>query len=586
LTADGRMIEPARPGTPLDFPRVDGPLEVKVVYPRPGQVISVRDSTFLLGSVGSADAQLTVNGASVPVNPNGSFLAWLPVAPRENPRYELVATKNGASARASLEIAHPALPMPLPDTGRLVVDRASAQPAAANGKLRLRGDERVRVSIRAPGNATAAIHFADGTSRALANGAGTSWAAELPARLLERAARIVVVRGPDSVAVPIAPVAVVDPEAPRFVELLNSNEDATSDTDAVTILRPTAAGTYKWFVHPRTIVETTGERGDWVRVRLDASLEAWLEAKYVRAAERTVPVRRTLSNARVTAAERWSDVRIPLTERTPFLVEERRDALVVTLYDAVSNLDIINFPTNDPVVRDVSWEQVASDRVRVTVHLRQAPYGYLTLWERGAFVLRVRKPPLIGDAARPLEGRVIAVDAGHPPIGSTGPTGLYEGDATLAVAQALQPMLEAAGATVVMTRVAPGAVALGDRPIIARRADADVLVSIHLNAHPDGVNPYRTNGSGTYFFHDRAEPLARAVQRGMVRWMGLRDLGVNYDNLALARPTWMPAILCEGAFVIVPDQEAALRTAEFQSRYAIGILEGLEAYFRELGHSR
>ena len=101
-------------------------------------------------------------------------------------------------------------------------------------------------------------------------------------------------------------------------------------------------------------------------------------------------------------------------------------------------------------------------------------------------------------------------------------------------------------------------------------------------AHPDGVNPYRTNGTGTYFFHDRAEPLARAVQRGMVRWMGLRDLGVNYDNLAVARPTWFPAILCEGAFVIVPDQEAALRTPEFQSRYAIGILEGLEEYFREL----
>jgi N-acetylmuramoyl-L-alanine amidase len=67
--------------------------------------------------------------------------------------------------------------------------------------------------------------------------------------------------------------------------------------------------------------------------------------------------------------------------------------------------------------------------------------------------------------------------------------------------------------------------------------------------------------------------------------MRLRDLGVYYDNLALARPTWMPSVLCEGAFIIVPEQEAALRTPEFQQRYAEGVVDGLEAYFRKL-HAR
>jgi len=64
--------------------------------------------------------------------------------------------------------------------------------------------------------------------------------------------------------------------------------------------------------------------------------------------------------------------------------------------------------------------------------------------------------------------------------------------------------------------------------------------------------------------------------------MGLRDLGVYYDNLALTRPTWMPSILCEGAFLMLPEQEAALRTPEFQERYARGIVDGLEEYFRGL----
>ena len=31
------------------------------------------------------------------------------------------------------------------------------------------------------------------------------------------------------------------------------------------------------------------------------------------------------------------------------------------------------------------------------------------------------------------------------------------------------------------------------------------------------------------------------------------------------------------------DQEAALRTPEFQERYARGIADGLESYFRSLG---
>jgi N-acetylmuramoyl-L-alanine amidase len=292
--------------------------------------------------------------------------------------------------------------------------------------------------------------------------------------------------------------------------------------------------------------------------------------------------RRTASNSRVVANERFTDLRIPVTERPPYQVEVSGDVLILTLYGTVSNVDIVNFATNDPTVRDVTWEQAASDRVRFTVHLHRQAYGWLALWDRGAFVLRVRRAPAV-DAARPLAGRVIAVDPGHPPIGTIGPTGLFEGDAVLDVAEQLRAILEAKGASVVMTRTARGPVALGARPVTARRGDAEAFVSVHLNAYPDGVNPFRArNGTNTYFFYDQAEPLARAVQRGMVRQIGLPDQGINYDNLAVARQSWMPAILCEGAFLMIPEQEAALRDEGFQKRYAAGIAEGLEEYFRSL----
>jgi N-acetylmuramoyl-L-alanine amidase len=233
------------------------------------------------------------------------------------------------------------------------------------------------------------------------------------------------------------------------------------------------------------------------------------------------------------------------------------------------------------MVRTVEWAQLTSERARITVNLRAAPYGYLVLWESNTLVLRLRGRPAI-ERRHPLAGLTIAVDAGHPPGGSTGPTGLYEGQATLPIAMRLKRILEERGAAVLMTRATDSAIALYDRPIFARRANVHAFVSIHLNAYPDGVNPFVAPGTGTYFFRAHSEPLAREVQRGMVPQLGLLDLGVNYDNLAVVRATWYPAVLCEGAFVILPDQEAALRTPDYQERYARGVADGIENYFRYL----
>ncbi|HVT39396.1 MAG TPA: N-acetylmuramoyl-L-alanine amidase [Gemmatimonadaceae bacterium] len=563
------------------IPFVDGPLQLRVTYPPPSHAFAAtRDSNFILGSTGSGLAMLAINGANVPVYPNGAFLAWLPVPSGDNPHYELSAKRGPDSAAITVPITVRAPVMLLPDTGKLLVDRASVTPA---GRLMLRSAERVRVAIRAPQDAQVVLRTGEGAVHALARNTGVAWSTDVAAGELAHGGSVVVHRGADSIEVKTAAVALVDAAAPRYAELLNADDAATSDTDQVTILRPAPEGTYKWFLFPGTTLEITGQRAGYLRVRLDEQLEAWVEQRHTRAMPETAPApRRTAGDARVMVGKGFSDLRISVTARPAYLVEEVSPAqLRLTLYGVSSNVDNVNFATNDPSIRDVTWKQDTSDRTIFTVELRHEPFGYLALWDRGSFVLRVRRPPVVS-AERPLAGRVIAIDPGHPPSGSTGPTGLYEGDAVLEVAEQVKPMLEARGATVVMTRTTRAAVPLGERAIIARRAGAEVLVSIHLNALPDGANPFRINGTGTYFFHHHAEPLARAVQRGLVREMGLRDLGINYDNLALVRPTWQPAVLCEGAFVIVPEQEAAMRTVEYQKRYALGIVEGLEEYFLAL----
>jgi N-acetylmuramoyl-L-alanine amidase len=172
---------------------------------------------------------------------------------------------------------------------------------------------------------------------------------------------------------------------------------------------------------------------------------------------------------------------------------------------------------------------------------------------------------------------------GHPPGGSTGPTGLSEAEANLAVAHELERLLRAAGALVTLTRRDGSARDLAARLRVADSLDADLLVSIHNNALPDGVNPFRNHGTSTFYFHPQSAALARAVQRYLAPRLGLPDLGAARADLALVRGTWMPSVLVEGMFMILPEQEAALRSAAGRRAYAEGVVAGLRRFLMGRG---
>jgi len=141
-------------------------------------------------------------------------------------------------------------------------------------------------------------------------------------------------------------------------------------------------------------------------------------------------------------------------------------------------------------------------------------------------------------------------------------------------------MLEAAGARVIMTRTDSTAVPLYARTTMATEADAHLFVSIHNNAFPDGVNPFRNNGTSTYYFYPQSVDLARALQRELLRELRLRDLGIGRGDLAAVRHTWMPAALTETMFLMIPRQEAALRDPNVIERIARAHYRGIEAFVR------
>ena len=568
------------------IPRMNGPLAIRVQYPSPNAVIAARDSTFLLGTVNHGGATLTVNGAPGAVSANGAFLAWVSMPPRSRSLFELVATVPGSEPRTVT------LPIRLPAERRAVDPRppyADTTSLAPRGGLAFRDPEGVRVSLRLaagaraefrPAACAAGVTIAPLPLPLLSSDGSDVTSRDVPARLLRCGGTVAVFGQGDSLAHERPVPSVADGDSLGLVRI---GTPAAADTDAVVIARPVPGGTYKWFLLPGTVLQATGRQGSDVRVRLDAQLEVWVDAAQVS----TLPVgttapRRVTSNARLVPDSGYVDFVLPMAARPAYRVEAEGRTLRLTLHGVTGNSDVIWFQRADSMVRDVQWTNESTDRAVYTLQLQRDVYGWLAFWRGDAFVLRLRRPPVV-DVASPLRGLTIAVDPGHPPIGSTGPTGLYEGEVTLAIGARVQRLLVARGAVALMTRTSAAPVELGARPVMARRANAQAFVSIHLNAKPDGVNPYRNNGSGTYYFQPTSASLARAIQERLLVRLGLPNEGTWFDNLAVVRGSWVPAVLVEGAYVIVPEQEAALRTPEFQEAYALAIVEGLEAWFRTLG---
>jgi N-acetylmuramoyl-L-alanine amidase len=325
----------------------------------------------------------------------------------------------------------------------------------------------------------------------------------------------------------------------------------------------------------------SGRLNDDLRLQLAPQTHAWVAAVEARAVPGVTAVPAVVGSVRLTPMADRVRVRIPVTGRVPFRVTESDRRLTLRLYGALGDVNWIQYgAADDPLIRRIAWSQDRGDEVTLTLDLARSVWGYQATWERNDLVLDVRRPPQL-DGGGSLQGRLIAVDPGHPPGGSTGPTGLREAEANLAIGLELKRLLEQAGARVFITRTEDVPLELWPRVDLSQRAGAELLVSIHNNALPDGVNPLSNSGSSVYYNHPRSVPLARAVQAALVRRLGVRDLGIGRGDLALVRTTWMPSVLTEGLFMIVPEQEAALRSPRGQRLYAEAVVEGIRRFLRE-----
>lgn len=344
---------------------------------------------------------------------------------------------------------------------------------------------------------------------------------------------------------------------------------------------PEPDGNRKWFFPRGTVLKVLGKMGKYYKLEL-GSETGWV-------ADTNLELHTTAPNsegfAAVRPADKWVDVLIP-SAHAPFHITTEGTYIRVTIYRKPEAQAQI-FEKVDPLVIGVT-NAATGTNASCEIQLTAPVWGYKTFYlPEGSLVIRVRRPPEI-DKSNPLHGLRVMLDPGHPPLGAIGPTGFTEKEANLAVALKVRDLLTARGATVMMTHTTTNGLVsdvnqveeLSARAALAVSSDADLLLSIHNNAFPDGTNPFLNYGTSTFYYHRQSAPFASALDREIASVTGIPNLGAMEKSLAICRPTWMPSALTESLYMMFPDQESALRDAKFINSLAEAHVRGIEAFLR------
>ncbi|MCY7942338.1 N-acetylmuramoyl-L-alanine amidase [Bacillus inaquosorum] len=184
-------------------------------------------------------------------------------------------------------------------------------------------------------------------------------------------------------------------------------------------------------------------------------------------------------------------------------------------------------------------------------------------------------------AAEPIEGKTVYIDAGHggEDSGAVG-NELFEKDINLAVSEHVTDKLKAEGANPVASRSDDHFLTLEDRVAKASANHADLFVSIHVNS---GVAS--ASGTETYFQSDyegeNSRRLAADIQSQLVSSLQTRDRGVKESDFYVITYSQMPSVLAELGFITNSSDADKLGSEEYQQKAADAIVNGIDSYYEQ-----
>jgi len=279
------------------------------------------------------------------------------------------------------------------------------------------------------------------------------------------------------------------------------------------------------------------------------------------------------SSWKVSGDEKQDYVSIGLDERLPYksiqLIDPSR--IVIDIYGATGNTNWLTQLKSAKEIKNVWHEQIEDDIFRVTIELKHSQHwGYSIKYKNKTMMIAVKRQPE-HLAIRRLK---IAIDAGHggTNTGATGTkSGIEEKIINLQIAKELEKYLKRRGAEVFLTRDADIDLSMTERTLMLRKAEPDLLISIH---HNSADNP-NVKGVSTYYRYIGFKPVSVAILNRMLE-LGLNEFGnVGSFNFSLNGPTEYPSCLVEVAFLSNQEDERRINDPQFQRDVAKKIRKGI-----------
>lgn len=289
-----------------------------------------------------------------------------------------------------------------------------------------------------------------------------------------------------------------------------------------------------------------------------------------------------------------------------------------------------------PFALRLSEQRVAEETGRAVIHLdlhrvaleefEQLAQNEVEFAARTSPALLHPDAPVLPAPAENARKPLVMLDPGHGGIDPGAERGgVREADLVLDFARELREVLLRRGVFAVgMTRNADEFVSLDGRIRAARAAGADLLLSLHADALPEGIatgtviyllGDEASDDSAAYLAerHDRADllagvdlnrntdeiarvlmsvawqdtaPRARGLADALVAGMGAADIRlhrrpVQSGAFTVLRAVDMPSALIELGFMSSPRDMANLQDSAWRQRMAEAIADGLEIWHRE-----
>lgn len=285
-----------------------------------------------------------------------------------------------------------------------------------------------------------------------------------------------------------------------------------------------------------------------------------------------------------------------------------------------------SLPVGDGILKAVRAGQYDADTVRVVLDLdKMEDFNTFVLEDPTRLVIDVNSKKQVKVVAK----RVVVLDPGHGghDPGAVGPKGLYEKNVVLDIALRTRDILsKEPDLEVSLTRDKDLFLPLEERTAIARNKDADLFVSIHVNASPNrnarGIETYLLNWTNDEeairvaarendisvkkmkekmekyrneldvilsdlsrdYKREESMKLASYVQNSLVSdvstvYRKTANLGVKQALFYVLVGASMPSILAEVSFISNPEEEKLLSKESYRNMLAGSIASGIRAYF-------